>query len=338
MTTLQKRKIVLLSILLVCVLGISITIYDLTHDWEGEESFCDITSRFSCTAVNTSRYASLLGVPVSLIGLLGYVALGVGAGFQVLRGHNEVLHDLLFLAAGTGLIFSIYLTAIEAFVLDVFCPTCLASFAFMILIFILYFFAYSPIDRQYILERFSTFTGLLSLLGIILFIVFAATLAYHFTPDSSSLEYPAIVIEPPETAGQMTAQQGGVATNGSTQLDPEAGIEVGQEVIPPTSPEEPQELTGLDAFAQCLTDSGAVIYISRYCGHCAKQAEMFGDAWQYLTYVDCSASQEAVDYCIEKNVTGTPTWIFGNESILVGRRPFSDLAEASGCELPLEYS
>jgi len=33
-----------------------------------------------------------------------------------------------------------------------------------------------------------------------------------------------------------------------------------------------------DNFAKCLTEKGATLYASKYCGHCNDQKEMFGES------------------------------------------------------------
>src|SRR3982750_4258242 len=44
----------------------------------------------------------------------------------------------------------------------------------------------------------------------------------------------------------------------------------------------------LDGFAKCLNKSGAKIYGAWWCPHCADQKELFGFAFQYVNYVECS--------------------------------------------------
>jgi uncharacterized membrane protein len=83
----------------------------------------------SCETVNGSRFATLAGVPVALIGVIGYFLIGVCLaacrwGPPVgRRAAGYVAYA--FAAAGTA--FSLYLTAIEAFVLHAYCTWCLFS-------------------------------------------------------------------------------------------------------------------------------------------------------------------------------------------------------------------
>lgn len=76
-----------------------------------------------CAAVHASVYSRLLGVPVPLLGVLGY--LGVAGIWTLARPRWR--GRLLFLALGAGTLFSLYLTAVEIFVLNAVCLWCLAS-------------------------------------------------------------------------------------------------------------------------------------------------------------------------------------------------------------------
>jgi uncharacterized membrane protein len=80
---------------------------------------CDINSRWSCGLVNHSRYAVVLGVPVALIGILGYTLLGVVAWLQ----KRLQLMALTVIALGIALHF----TYIEAEVLHMWCLYCVIS-------------------------------------------------------------------------------------------------------------------------------------------------------------------------------------------------------------------
>ena len=83
----------------------------------------------SCEYVQTSRYGTLLGVPVAFFGVVGYAAiLLVGlAGLQPsLLPRRWPTVAAAALAAG-GLLFTAYLTYIELFVLHAICRWCVAS-------------------------------------------------------------------------------------------------------------------------------------------------------------------------------------------------------------------
>jgi protein-disulfide isomerase len=83
-----------------------------------------------------------------------------------------------------------------------------------------------------------------------------------------------------------------------------------------------------EGLAKCLTDKGVVMYGSKYCPHCRNQKEMFGDAFQYVNYIECTEERQK---CMDAGITGVPAWIIdGNK--YEGVQPLEKLAELAGCE------
>jgi uncharacterized membrane protein len=80
---------------------------------------CDINARWDCGVVNHSRFASVHGVPVALIGIVGYAAL---AGLSFTR-----YRLLLVLGSLGGFVYALSLTRIEAQVIHVWCLYCVIS-------------------------------------------------------------------------------------------------------------------------------------------------------------------------------------------------------------------
>jgi len=104
---------------------IAVSSVSLYHHYEkSESSFCDFGGNFNCDIVNRSIYSTVFDVPVALIGILGYVLLGVLA--QVCSKRAEA-KKILLLASVAGLGFALYLTYIEGFVLAAWCVLCLAN-------------------------------------------------------------------------------------------------------------------------------------------------------------------------------------------------------------------
>lgn len=87
----------------------------------------------SCEYVQTSPYADVLGVPVALIGVLGYIALFVVGlvGLQSRFVADRRVAVSLALLATLGFAFTLYLTAIELFVLHAICRWCVGSAVIM---------------------------------------------------------------------------------------------------------------------------------------------------------------------------------------------------------------
>jgi uncharacterized membrane protein len=117
------------AVLAVC--GVVVSSVSLQHHFAtSKTAYCEIGENFSCDIVNRSEYSSILGIPVALIGMLGYAAL---AGLAtVYRGRRET-PTMLFAAAAAGLAFALYLTYIEGRVLGVWCILCLSSLALITL-------------------------------------------------------------------------------------------------------------------------------------------------------------------------------------------------------------
>ena len=93
----------------------------------------------SCELVQATKWASFLGVPVPLWGMVGYGAILAAAvsGIQPGRGTDRRL-ALVLLAGSTGaFLFSLYLSAIEAFVIDAWCRWCIGSAVVATLLFLL---------------------------------------------------------------------------------------------------------------------------------------------------------------------------------------------------------
>lgn len=92
----------------------------------------------SCEVVQTSKYAVFLGVPVPGWGAAWYAAVLVLALIMAAgRPQTSGPGKLIAVFATAGLAFSIYLSALEAFVIHAWCRWCLVSAALTILIFLL---------------------------------------------------------------------------------------------------------------------------------------------------------------------------------------------------------
>jgi vitamin-K-epoxide reductase (warfarin-sensitive) len=122
---LAQRLMSVVAILAVC--GMVVSSVSLQHHYAtSKTAYCDIGEAFNCDIVNRSVYSSVFGIPVALIGILGYAALASLA--TVYRKRREI-PAMLFGAASTGLAFALYLTYIEGRVLGIWCILCLSSLA-----------------------------------------------------------------------------------------------------------------------------------------------------------------------------------------------------------------
>jgi uncharacterized membrane protein len=98
------------------LLGLAISIYLTYVHYAGIEPVC--TSVSNCERVQTSEYADLAGIPVAVLGIVGYATILVS-----LRMRADVTALLAYLAVA----FSAYLTWAELFKIDAICQWCVAS-------------------------------------------------------------------------------------------------------------------------------------------------------------------------------------------------------------------
>jgi uncharacterized membrane protein len=92
----------------------------------------------TCEQVQTSQYATLMGMPVALIGALGYLGLLCVSLLGLQPRWIERREPTLWLAvlSGLGVAFTAYLSFIEGFVIHAWCRWCLGSAALIVAIFL----------------------------------------------------------------------------------------------------------------------------------------------------------------------------------------------------------
>ena len=255
--------------LVLCAAGVLISAYLLVADFIlGGAELC-LTGR-GCDVVRGSRYSSVGGVPVSLLGVLGYVAM-VAAVLSPLgrRTRWSVLFWLSAIAVG----FSAYLTYLELFIIDALCSWCVASAAIAVAVFSL------AASRRSIGggAALRSFGGA----AAVFVLVFAVSYSVH------------------SPAPRESAQSG--ASLYQVNL------------------------------ARYLSKRGAIMYGSHTCSHCERQKELFGSAFGYVTYVECSRSgpTPAPALCAAKKIKSYPTWEIGGE-FYEGMRTLEQLGSISG--------
>ncbi len=106
-------------LVVLAVAGIAASALALREHYRTDTSPCSINERWDCGIVNHSPYAMLFGVPVAVLGIAGYLLLGLLAFIKAYR--------LMLVAALGGLGFALYLARIESAVLGVWCIYCVIS-------------------------------------------------------------------------------------------------------------------------------------------------------------------------------------------------------------------
>jgi uncharacterized membrane protein len=114
------------AMIAITALGLCLAAYLTYVHYSGAPPLCSTTHN-TCLKVQTSRYAELAGVPVALIGLLGYIA--ILASLLAPDGERARFVTATLVLGGFG--FSLYLTYRELFTLHEVCEECVTSAVFM---------------------------------------------------------------------------------------------------------------------------------------------------------------------------------------------------------------
>ena len=115
----SDRRLRLAAIVL-SIAGLAVAAYLTYVHYEGIKPVCGLGG--DCEKVQTSEWADLAGIPVAVLGLVGYVLI---LASLFVRGENGLMAGALFAVTGFG--FSLYLTYRELFSIDAICPWCVTS-------------------------------------------------------------------------------------------------------------------------------------------------------------------------------------------------------------------
>jgi uncharacterized membrane protein len=111
--------------------GLGVASYLTYVHFAGIKPVC--TAGGSCLKVQTSVYSKLAGVPVALMGLIGYIA--ILGSLLVPESETTRFATLVFTIAGFG--FSAYLTYRELFSIHAICEWCASSAGIMTILMLL---------------------------------------------------------------------------------------------------------------------------------------------------------------------------------------------------------
>lgn len=118
-----------IAILVLALIGTGVAGYLTYVHYEGLKVLC---TNSGCGTVQSSRYAELAGIPVAVLGLLGYLGI---LGSLVIPG--DLGRFAGFAIALVGFLFSMYLTYRELFTIHAVCEWCVSSAVLMTLLAIL---------------------------------------------------------------------------------------------------------------------------------------------------------------------------------------------------------
>jgi uncharacterized membrane protein len=112
--------------LAVAIVGGLIAIYMTIFKLTSNDAMC--LGNGGCSTVNASPYSEIYGIPVAVVGLLGYLAI---LASLLLENYIDFFKDngpLLDFGMGlVGVVYSAYLTYLEFYVIHAVCPFCVAS-------------------------------------------------------------------------------------------------------------------------------------------------------------------------------------------------------------------
>lgn len=111
-----------ITLLVLTALGLVLASYLTYIHYAGIKPLCGRNGG-GCEIVQTSQYSKLVGVPVALIGLLGYIA--ILGSLLVRESETSRLATVAFTVVGFG--FSAYLTYRELFSIHHICEYCVSS-------------------------------------------------------------------------------------------------------------------------------------------------------------------------------------------------------------------
>ncbi len=123
------RTLVTLTIIGLCV-SIYMTIFKIFNI----EAMC--IGNGGCSTVNASRYSEISGIPVAVVGVLGYLAILATLYFEK---RNSFFREngglILFGLTLMGFLFTLWLIYVEVALIKAICPFCLTSQIAMTIIF-----------------------------------------------------------------------------------------------------------------------------------------------------------------------------------------------------------
>lgn len=131
----MEKRISQITIAL-ATLGLLVSIYMTIYKVTSNNAMC--LGSGDCSTVNASRYSEVYGIPVALVGVLGYASI---LALPWLERRNTFFEAngsmILFGIALLGFLFTLWLVYVEVVLIKALCPFCITSQITMTLIFIL---------------------------------------------------------------------------------------------------------------------------------------------------------------------------------------------------------
>lgn len=131
----MKNRLTQVTVVLT-IIGLLVSIYMTIYKVTSNDNMC-VGSK-DCSVVNASKYSEVNGIPVAVVGAIGYSVL---LGLLWLERKPGFFKDngsmIFFSIALIGFFFTLWLIYVEVALLKAYCPFCITSQVSMTLIFIL---------------------------------------------------------------------------------------------------------------------------------------------------------------------------------------------------------
>ena len=112
--------------IIAALVGAAVSIYMTIYKLTDNNTMC--LGSGDCATVNASKYSEIYGIPLGVIGLVGYagilLVLWLEKNQPLFKDYGNMLAMGMSFA---GFIYSIYLTYLELYVIKAICPFCVAS-------------------------------------------------------------------------------------------------------------------------------------------------------------------------------------------------------------------
>jgi uncharacterized membrane protein len=129
-----KQVTIALSVVGLLV-AIYMTIFKFTNP-ELQAAMC--VGSHGCIAVNGSAYSEIHGIPVAVLGILGYLSILAMLYLEGRPGFFQTNGSMiLFTLTLAGFLFTVWLVFVEVALIGAYCPFCITSQIAMTIIFIL---------------------------------------------------------------------------------------------------------------------------------------------------------------------------------------------------------
>ena len=104
--------------------------YNLKLGLEAGQSLCNVSTTFNCDSAAVSRYSSLFGIPMALLGAVTQLAFLIFllSSQWNLSEHSDLLRRLIFWLALFVAAISIIMANISIFALNSYCPFCIVTY------------------------------------------------------------------------------------------------------------------------------------------------------------------------------------------------------------------